>query len=60
MGYGGGTGYGGGMEYGGGGGGRSHIGFSPGSSSGGDGMRFFKGGQFVPGGGRAPKGGGYY
>ena len=60
MGYGGGTGYGGGMEYGGGGGGRSHIGFSPGSSSGGDGMRFYKGGQFVPGGGRAPKGGGFY
>ena len=60
MGYGGGIGYGGGMEYGGGGGGRSHIGFSPGSSSGGDGMRFYKGGQFVPGGGRAPKGGGWW
>ena len=42
------------------GGERSHIRFSPGSSSGGDGMRFFKGGQFVPGGGRAPKGGGWW
>lgn len=43
-----------------GGPGRMDIPFQLGSSIGGEGMRFFKGGQFVPGGGRAPKGGGFY
>ena len=40
--------------------GRVNIPFQVGSSICGDGMKFYKGGQFVPGGGRAPKGGGYY
>ena len=40
--------------------GRSSIPFQYGSSSPSSGMTFYKGGRFVPGGGRAPKGGGYY
>ena len=43
-----------------GGHGRLDIPFQTGSVTCGDGMKFFKGGQFVPGGGRAPKGGGFY